>query len=60
MKVLRFTAWQKIWGDENNAQMKLPLRNWTTRTTPFSQGARRADGVAIEDMVNLVNTVSNE
>jgi hypothetical protein len=51
---LRFTRWQKIWGDERNTQM---LRNWATRTTPKRQTQMTPDGIAVEHMVQLANKV---
>jgi hypothetical protein len=53
-QVLRFVMWQRIWGDQNNPQMK---RTLAERSTPTTQSYQMKDGVSIEDMVTLANEV---
>jgi hypothetical protein len=55
LKVLRFTQWQRVWGDTNNAQMR--PRTLEERSTPSSHSYLRKDGVAVEHMVALANKV---
>lgn len=64
-KLLRFTAWQLIYGDQNNPAT-LP-RSWAARTTPTTQtqagrygqlhASSEPDAVAVEYMVQLANRV---
>lgn len=55
MKVLRFSYWQRIWGDTRNAQM-LP-RSWDQRSTLSTHSYLRKDGVSVEHMLALANKV---
>lgn len=55
VKVLRFTQWQRIWGDTRNAAMY--PRTLEERSTPSSHSYLRKDGVSVEHMVALANKV---
>ncbi|GIL67802.1 hypothetical protein Vafri_21078 [Volvox africanus] len=54
--LLRFSAWMLTSGDPNNPRL-LP-RDWAVRTTPKHRTqVRDSDGVAVEHMVQLANTI---
>ncbi|GIL87889.1 hypothetical protein Vretifemale_15934, partial [Volvox reticuliferus] len=54
--LLRFSAWMLTSGDPSNP--RLSPRDWAARTTPnHSSQVRDSDGVAVEHMVQLANTV---
>lgn len=55
LKVLRFSNWQRVWGDANNPQV-VP-RSWDDRSTLSTHSYLRKDGVSVEHMVALANKV---
>ncbi|GIL87882.1 hypothetical protein Vretifemale_15929, partial [Volvox reticuliferus] len=54
--LLRFSAWMRASSDPTNARNS--PRSWAARTTPqHNSQVRDSDGVAVEHMVQLANTV---
>ncbi|GFR45710.1 hypothetical protein Agub_g7119, partial [Astrephomene gubernaculifera] len=55
--LLRFASWMRAsWNPDSSRNAP---RNWTARTTPtFSSQVRESDGVAVEHLVQLANTVN--